>query len=498
MYVQSFCPVMLHQVQLSKSLTSHQSYGPMSFSSLGLTEPIIRAVDEKGYVTPTPIQLKAIPAVLSGKDVMACAQTGTGKTASFTLPLLQRLAGSFQVKPNHIRVLILTPTRELAVQVAESVAIYGKHLSLKSAVVYGGVKINPQMMKLRGGVDVLVATPGRLLDLFNKNAVKFLQVETLVLDEADRMLDLGFIDDIRKILALLPKKRQNLLFSATFSRDIRKLTDALLKNPVQIEVSPRNSAAKSVKQWVYEVDKNRKPALLSHLVLNNGWEQALVFTRTKNGADRLVKKLVGDGISAAAIHGDKSQAVRTRTLADFKANSIRVLVATDIAARGIDISELPHVINFDLPKVAENYIHRIGRTGRAGLLGEAISLVSADEVKLLSGIETLIRQLLVRKVETGFIPTHNVPLTRLLKSRPKKPKKPKQKQDEARKTAGEQKSGGNKGRRGGKSQDTENQKGAKRGRGKQRRDSAAVSAKNRLSAKSNRGASKKDNRGVKS
>lgn len=422
---------------------------PMSFSSLGLSAPILRAIDEKGYLTPSPIQIQAIPPILSGKDVMAAAQTGTGKTASFALPLLQRLTSRSKVKANHIRVLVLTPTRELAVQVAESVATYGKHLSFKSAVVYGGVKINPQMMKLRGGLDVLVATPGRLLDLFSQNAVKFSQVETLVLDEADRMLDLGFIDDIRKILALLPKKRQNLLFSATFSRDIRKLTDALLKNPVQIEVSPRNSAAKNVKQWVYEVDKSKKPALLSHLVRNKEWEQALVFTRTKNGADRLVQKLANDGISAAAIHGDKSQGVRSRNLADFKANKIRILVATDIAARGIDISELPHVVNFDLPKVAENYIHRIGRTGRAGSQGEAISLVSADEVKLLSGIESLIRRILVRKVETGFIPTHNVPLTRQLKARPKKPKKPKKKppQGEDRKTGGEQKSSSNKGRR---------------------------------------------------
>ena len=453
----------------------------MSFSSLGLSEPIIRAIDEKGYSTPTPIQIKAIPAALSGKDVMAAAQTGTGKTASFTLPLLQRLANGSKVKGNHIRALVLTPTRELAVQVAESVATYGKHLSLRSGVVYGGVKINPQMMKLRGGVDVLVATPGRLLDLFSQNAVKFSQVETLVLDEADRMLDMGFISDIRKILALLPKKRQNLLFSATFSTDIRKLTDDILKNPVQIEVSPRNSAANSVKQWVYEVDKSKKPALLSHLVRNKGWEQVLVFTRTKKGANRLVQKLEGDGISAAAIHGDKSQAERSRTLADFKANKIHVLVATDIAARGIDISELPHVINFDLPKVPEYYVHRIGRTGRAGSEGEGISLVSADEVKLLSGIEALIRQTLVREVEIGFIPTHNVPLTRQLRVRPKKPKKRKQKQKH-----GEDR------KRGGKSQDAEKSKGAKRVRGKQRRDSGAVSSK------SNRGTSNKDTREVKS
>jgi ATP-dependent RNA helicase RhlE len=444
----------------------------MSFSALGLAKPLLRALEEKGYAAPSPIQLKAIPAALSGKDVMAAAQTGTGKTAGFTLPLLQRLAGGAKVKANHIRALILTPTRELAVQVAESVAAYGKHLSLKSGVVYGGVKINPQMMKLRGGIDVLVATPGRLLDLFNQNAVKFSQVEILVLDEADRMLDMGFIGDIRKIIALLPKKRQNLLFSATFSTDIRRLTGDLLTNPLQIEVSPRNSAAKSVKQWVYEVDKSRKPALLSHLVRNKGLEQVLVFIRTRNGADRLVQRLEHDGISVAAIHGDKSQGERTRTLADFKANRIRVLVATDIAARGIDISELPHVINFDLPKVPEDYVHRIGRTGRAGSEGEAISLVSADEVNLLSGIETLIGHTLVREVETGFIPTHNVPLTRLLKVRPKKPKKPKQeqKQGAGRETDGEQKSGGSKPRRGGRSQPqyAEKTKGAARIRGKQK------------------------------
>jgi len=475
----------------------------MTFSSLGLSEPILQAIAEKGYSTPTPIQIKAIPVVLSGKDIMAAAQTGTGKTASFTLPLLQRLANGSKVKANHIRALVLVPTRELAVQVTESVATYSKHLSLKSGVVYGGVKINPQMMKLRGGVDILVATPGRLLDLFNQNAVKFSQIETLVLDEADRMLDLGFISDIRKILFLLPKRRQNLLFSATFSNDIRKLTNNILKNPIQIEVSPRNSAAKGVKQWIYEVDKSKKSDLLSHLIRNKGWEQVLVFTRTKKGADRLVCKLEGDGISAAAIHGDKSQAVRTRTLAFFKANKIRILVATDIAARGIDINELPHVINFDLPKVPEYYIHRIGRTGRAGSEGEGISLVSADEVKLLSGIETLIRQILVREIETGFIPIHSVPLTRQLKARPKKPKKPKKnkqllEQDKNRKTGNEQKRGRNKPRRDDKSQDAKKLKGSKKGQEKQRRNSGTVTPKKRLSSKSNRIALNKNTRRVKS
>ena len=398
----------------------------MPFSSLGLSETILRTINKIGYSTPTPIQTKAIPAVLSGKDVMATAQTGTGKTASFALPLLQRLADGNKAKANHIRALILTPTRELAVQVAQSFATYGKHLSLKSNVVYGGVKINPQMMRLRGGIDVLVATPGRLLDLFSQNAVKFSQLEMLVLDEADRMLDMGFSEEIRKILTLLPKKRQNLLFSATFSDDIRKLIDELLNNPVQIEISPRNTTVKSIKQWVYEVDKSKKPALLSHLVCSKDWSQVLVFTRTKNGADQLVRHLKSENLSAVAIHGDKSQGLRTRALADFKANKTRVLVATDIAARGLDISGLPHVINFDLPKVPEDYIHRIGRTGRASSQGEGISLVSADEVKLLSAIETLTHQTLVREVETGFIPSHKVPLTRQMKARPKKPKKPKQ------------------------------------------------------------------------
>jgi ATP-dependent RNA helicase RhlE len=423
----------------------------MTFSSLGLAESLLRAIDEQGHVTPFPIQVKTIPAVLSGRDVMAVAETGTGKTAGFALPLLQRLAGGRNVKANHIRALVLTPTRELAVQVAENIATYGKHLSLKSVAAYGGVKINPQMMQLRGGVDVLVATPGRLLDLFNRNAVKFPQLETLVLDEADRLLDMGFLGDIRKILALLPKDRQNLLFSATFSTDIRRLTDTLLKNPVKIEVGRQNAPAKSIKQWLYEVDKSRKGALLSHLICKNSWEQVLVFTRTKDGADRLVQRLDRDGISATAIHGDKRQGDRTRALAAFKAGEIRVLIATDIVARGIDISELPQVINFNLPKVPEDYIHRIGRTGRAGLPGEGISLVSADEVKLLEAIESLIHQTLVREVETGFIPIHNVPLSRQKKvglKKPKRPKKPKQTPEQMRgedvKFGREQQSSGNK------------------------------------------------------
>ncbi len=432
----------------------------MTFSSLGLSKTLLRTLDEIGYTTPTPIQTKAIPVVLSGRDVMAAAQTGTGKTASFTLPMLQKLDNGNKVKANHIRTLILTPTRELAMQIAESVATYGKHLPLTSCVVYGGVKINPQMMKLRSGVDVLVATPGRLLDLFEKNAVKFSQLKILVLDEADRMLDMGFSDEIGKILALLPNKRQNLLFSATFSDDIRKLTSGLLRTPVRIEVNSRNSAAKSVKQWVYEVDKSKKAALLSHLIRSRDWSQVLVFARTKNGVDQLVRHLKSENISAVAIHGDKSQGLRSRAIADFKANKTRILVATDIAARGLDINELPHVINFDLPKIPGDYIHRIGRTGRASSQGEGISLVSADEVKLLSAIETLIRQTLVREVETGFIPKHKVPLTRQMKVRPKKTKKSKQRraQGEQRRDMSGQKQASNKSRRGRSPQKAESSK----------------------------------------
>jgi len=400
----------------------------MSFSLLDLSEPLLRALDVLSYThtTPTPVQLQAIPVICSGRDVIAVAQTGTGKTAAFALPLLQRLANGSRVKPNHIRALVLVPTRELAVQVAESIAAYGKYLPLKTGVVYGGVKINPQMMRLRSGVDILVATPGRLLDLFQQNAVKFMQVETLVLDEADRMLDLGFMDDISKILGLLPKRRLGLLFSATFPDAIRTLAEKLLQRPVHIEVDPPNSAAISVRQWIYEVDKSKKPDLLCQLLRHNDWQQVLVFTRTRINADRLVRKLANNGISALAIHGDKSQGIRAHALAAFKAKTIRILVATDIASRGIDISELSHVINLDLPKVAEDYIHRIGRTGRAGLEGVAISLVSADEVNLLSAIETLIHQQLVREVVAGFIPKQSVPLTRLMKARPKRPKKAKQ------------------------------------------------------------------------
>ncbi|MCU7940282.1 MAG: DEAD/DEAH box helicase [gamma proteobacterium symbiont of Bathyaustriella thionipta] len=396
----------------------------MSFTSLGLSAPILDAIAEQGYDTPSPIQAQAIPAVLEGKDIMAAAQTGTGKTAGFTLPILERLLKGPRVQANQARTLILTPTRELAAQVEASVATYGKNLPLRSTVVFGGVKINPQMMKLRRGVDILVATPGRLLDLYNQNAVRFDQLEVLVLDEADRMLDMGFIHDIRKIISYLPKKRQNLMFSATFSDDIRHLAKGMVNNPVEISVSPRNTTVESVKQWICPVDKKQKPALLMHLISHNRWEQVLVFSKTKHGANRLTKYLESYGIHSAAIHGNKSQGARTKALENFKRGTVKVLVATDIAARGLDIDQLPHVINFDLPNVPEDYVHRIGRTGRAGATGEAVSLVSADEFKLLSDIERLINQLLTREYIEGFDPVHDLPVSNL-RQRPAKHKKPK-------------------------------------------------------------------------
>lgn len=389
----------------------------MSFSSLGLSEALVRATSDQGYETPSPIQAQAIPAVLSGKDVMAAAQTGTGKTAGFTLPLLQRL-GAEKRTGKGPRALILAPTRELAAQVHDSVNLYSKYVPTKAAVVFGGVKINPQMQKLARGLDVLVATPGRLMDLYQQNAVRFNEVEILVLDEADRMLDMGFIRDIRKILALLPARRQNLLFSATFSNDIRKLAQGLLNDPVLVEVAARNTTAERVQQTVYPVDQSRKTALLSKLVRDNDWDQVLVFTRTKHGANRLTKKLENDGITAAAIHGNKSQGARTRALSEFKQGDIRVLVATDIAARGLDIKQLPQVVNFELPQVAEDYVHRIGRTGRAGESGHALSLVSADEGKLLAGIEKLIKKQLPREEVEGFEPLNNLPLKPKAKADP--------------------------------------------------------------------------------
>ncbi len=397
----------------------------MSFDQLGLSAEILKAVSDQGYSEPSPIQAQAIPAVLDGKDVMAAAQTGTGKTAAFTLPILELLSKGQGAQNNQARALILTPTRELAAQVADNVAKYSVNLPLKSTVVFGGVKINPQMMKLRNGVDILVATPGRLLDLYNQRAVNFKNLEILVLDEADRMLDMGFIHDIKKILAVLPKQRQNLLFSATFSNDIRRLAKGLVNNPVEVSVAPANSTAKSVKQWIYPVDKKQKPALLIRLIEDNDWQQVLVFSRTKHGANKLTKILEGHNIRAAAIHGNKSQGARTRALAEFKQGITRVLVATDIAARGIDIDQLPQVVNFDLPNVSEDYVHRIGRTGRAGATGQAVSLVGHDEFKELSGIENLIGRVLEREYIVGFEPVNRLPESRL-DTRSKKPKKPKQ------------------------------------------------------------------------
>ncbi len=381
----------------------------MSFDTLGLSAELLRAVSESGYSEPTPIQRQAIPVILEGRDIMGGAQTGTGKTAGFTLPMLQLLNQHAQGKGQRpVRALVLTPTRELAAQVAESVATYGKHLPLKSTVIFGGVKIGPQINVLRHGVDILVATPGRLLDHVQQKTLDLSKVEILVLDEADRMLDMGFIHDIRKVLALLPNKRQNLLFSATFSGEIKTLADSLLNSPTLIEVARRNTAAETVAQIVYPVDKNRKRELLSFLIGSRNWRQVLVFTRTKHGANRLAQQLEKDGLSAAAIHGNKSQGARTRALAGFKAGDVRVLVATDIAARGLDIDQLPHVVNFELPNVPEDYIHRIGRTGRAGNEGEAASLVCVDEHKLLKDIERLLNRSIPQEVLPGYEPDPSI------------------------------------------------------------------------------------------
>ncbi len=401
---------------------------PSSFSDLGLSEALLKAVRDKGYETPSPIQAQAIPAVISGRDVMAAAQTGTGKTAGFTLPLLQRLAANKgnKVSSNNVRALILTPTRELAAQISESIEMYGKYLNMHSTVVFGGVKINPQMMRLRQGVDVLVATPGRLLDLYNQNAVKFSQLEVFILDEADRMLDMGFIRDIKKLIALLPKNRQNLLFSATFSPDIRALAKGLVNSPLEISVNAENSTAEKVTQWLTSVDKKRKPAVLTHLIQENNWKQVLVFTKTKHGANKLTKHLEAEGLTAAAIHGNKSQGARTKALAAFKDGSVSILVATDIAARGIDIDLLPQVVNFDLPNVPEDYVHRIGRTARAGNTGQALSLVCADELAQLWDIEHVIQQHIERKVIDKFIPVNPLGESRPIRPlKAKKAKKPK-------------------------------------------------------------------------
>jgi len=391
----------------------------MLFDTLGLSAPILRAVTEKGYSKPTPIQQQAIPPILEGRDLMGGAQTGTGKTAGFTLPLLQRLTDSSKPDKSsrRVRALVLTPTRELAAQVSESVDIYGKYLPLNSAVVFGGVSINPQKSKLKKGVDILVATPGRLLDLIGQQSVDLSGVEILVLDEADRMLDMGFIRDIRKILTSLPKQKQTLLFSATFSDEIKKLANGLLNSPALVEVARRNAATETVQQVVHHVDKKRKRELLSFLIGSNNWRQVLVFTRTKHGANRLSDQLKTDGITSAAIHGNKSQGARTKALAEFKSGKVRVLVATDIAARGIDIDQLPHVVNFELPNIAEDYVHRIGRTGRAGNEGEAMSLVCVDELKLLKDIERLINRSIPKDIIAGYEPDPSIKAEPIQKGR---------------------------------------------------------------------------------
>lgn len=381
----------------------------MLFSELKLSADILKAVKDEGYETPTPVQAQAIPVILAGRDILAGAQTGTGKTAGFTLPMLELLSKNPPAKPKRrIRALILTPTRELAAQVGESVKTYGKYLTLKSTIVFGGVGINPQMAALRSGVDILIATPGRLLDHIGQGTVDLGAVEIFVLDEADRMLDMGFIRDIKRVIELLPKKRQNLLFSATYSDEIKILANTLLKNPAEVEVARRNTSSELVKQSVLLVDCKRKSALLSHLIEKNNWEQVLVFTRTKHGANKLSEYLEKCKITSSAIHGNKSQAARTKALSDFKKGTVRVLVATDIAARGIDIDALPHVINFELPNISEDYVHRIGRTGRAGCEGEALSLVCVDEFEYMRGIEKLIKKELDKSTIEGFEPDPSI------------------------------------------------------------------------------------------
>ncbi len=378
----------------------------MSFDSLGLAPELLHAIADEGYTQPTPIQAQSIPLILAGRDLLAAAQTGTGKTAAFTLPILQKLqSAKINNGPRHARVLVLVPTRELAAQVGESVRTYGRHLPLmKTAIIFGGVGINPQIDLLRRGVDIIVATPGRLLDHLNQRTVSLAGIEMLVLDEADRMLDMGFIRDIRKVLAVLPKQRQNLLFSATFNAEIRGLAEGLLNNPASVDVAPRNSATETVAQRVHPVEKSRKSALLAHLIIEGNWKQVLVFGRTKHGANRLADQLAREGITTAAIHGNKSQSARTKALADFKDGKVRVLVATDIAARGIDIDMLPHVVNYELPNVPEDYVHRIGRTGRAGAEGEAVSLVAGEDRPLLKDIEKLLRRAIPSSTVPGFEP----------------------------------------------------------------------------------------------
>src|SRR5690554_1830612 len=380
----------------------------MSFKSLGLSEALLKAISKKGYESPSVIQEKSIPLILEQKDVLASAQTGSGKTAGFALPILQLLSNESPLRKRPIRALILTPTRELAAQVQEEFKEYSEYTDLRSAVIFGGVGANPQIRALRNGVDVLVATPGRLLDLIGQGALSLSKIEILVLDEADRMLDMGFVRDIKKIMALLPSKRQNLLFSATFSKEIKKLANEFLHNPVLVEATPENTTVEKIDQTVYRVDKTQKTDLIIKLISEGNWKQVLVFTKTKHGANRLSEKLEKAKITSAAIHGNKSQGARTRALSGFKEGKVRVLVATDIAARGLDIPLLPHVINFELPNIAEDYVHRIGRTGRAGASGEAISLVSLDEVSYLRAIEKLIGERLQPKTITDFQPTETM------------------------------------------------------------------------------------------
>ncbi|HET9613490.1 MAG TPA: DEAD/DEAH box helicase [Candidatus Limnocylindrales bacterium] len=384
----------------------------MTFDTLGLSADLLRTVEEEGYEQPTPVQAKAIPLVLEGRDVLAAAQTGTGKTAAFTLPILDRLRPhantSFSPARHPVRSLILVPTRELAMQVDASVRTYGRTVPLRSTVVYGGVPMDPQIKALRDGVEILVATPGRLLDLVGQRVANLGQVEILVLDEADRMLDMGFLPDLQRIIELLPARRQNLMFSATFSDEIRRLSRTILRDAVEVEVAPRNTAAEAVEQLVYPVDRDRKEELLAHLIRTNDWRQVLVFTRTKIGATRLASWLDRRGIDAVAIHSDRTQPERTRALEGFKNGDIRVLVATDVAARGLDIEDLPHVVNFELPWNPQDYIHRIGRTGRAGATGAAVSLVCIDEADLLRGVQRLLRRAIPWTVEDGFVPDRNV------------------------------------------------------------------------------------------
>jgi ATP-dependent RNA helicase RhlE len=376
----------------------------MTFKSLGLSDAILKAIQKKGYNNPSTIQKKAIPLILEGKDILASAQTGTGKTAGFTLPMLQVLTQQTKWKRRPLRALVLTPTRELAAQVYTNIKEYGEFVDIRSTVVFGGVNQKPQVRALRNGVDILVATPGRLLDLHNQKAFSLARIEILVLDEADRMLDMGFLRDIKKIIALIPVKRQNLLFSATFSKEIKKLASSFLHHPVMVEATPGTTTAEKVNQKVYRVDKSKKTALIIHLISEGNWAQVLVFTRTKHGANKLCKKLLAANITAAAIHGNKSQTARTKALAGFKINEVRVLVATDIAARGLDIPLLPHVVNFELPNVPEDYVHRIGRTGRAGASGEAISLVSQEERTYLNDIEKLLDQKIKSEIVKDFEP----------------------------------------------------------------------------------------------